>query len=196
MNFHRLLFTSSRTLLSYFSLNISCYLHVNLVDLVLQLFVRWKLFQKVFFLVLTPSGIVVIITAHVAARQLSLRVDIVGQTPVQKMLEVSELCNRVHVQPRSWSLIWLCTYIFFFFFVLWGANTPCISSSSTSLSCSSSASTSSFSFPLLSSSSYNANIHTVKCEIMHPNHTIARFKSVYTLTCSFSLSSSDRNWNS
>lgn len=59
----------------------TCYSHVDLVDLVLQLFVRGKVLQELLLLVLTASVSVVVVTAHVAARQLGLRVQIVGQTP-------------------------------------------------------------------------------------------------------------------
>lgn len=59
----------------------TCYSHVDLVDLVLQLFVRRKVLQELLLLVLTASVSVVVVTAHVAARQLGLRVQIVGQAP-------------------------------------------------------------------------------------------------------------------
>lgn len=58
-----------------------CYSHVDLVDLVLQLFVRGKLLQKLLLLVLAVSVSVLVVAAHVAARQLGLRLQIVGQSP-------------------------------------------------------------------------------------------------------------------
>lgn len=43
------------------------YSHVDLVDLVLQLFVRGKVFEKLLFLVFAVSISVLVVAAHVAA---------------------------------------------------------------------------------------------------------------------------------
>lgn len=43
------------------------YSHVDLVDLVLQLFIRGKLFKKLLFLVFAPSVSVLVVAAHVTA---------------------------------------------------------------------------------------------------------------------------------
>lgn len=58
-----------------------CDSHVDLVDLVLQLFIRGEVLQKLLLLVFAVSVSVVVVAAHVAARQLGLRVQIVGQSP-------------------------------------------------------------------------------------------------------------------
>lgn len=45
----------------------SGYSHVDLVDLVLQLFIRGKLFEKLVFLILAPSVTVLVVAADVTA---------------------------------------------------------------------------------------------------------------------------------
>lgn len=70
------------------------YSHVDLVDLVLQLFIRGKLFKKLLFLVFAPSVSVLVVAAHVTARQLGLRVQVVSQTPVNRMQEIVRTCAK------------------------------------------------------------------------------------------------------
>lgn len=71
--------------ISFKSNNLDGYSHMDLVDLVLQLFVRGKLFKELLFLILTASVPVLIVTSQVTPRQLSLRFHIVRQTPVIRM---------------------------------------------------------------------------------------------------------------
>jgi len=55
--------------------------HVDLVDLVLQLVVRGKLLEKRLLLVFVLSVSVLVVAVLVAAGQLGLRLQVVGQTP-------------------------------------------------------------------------------------------------------------------
>lgn len=78
---------------------------MDLVDLVLQLFVRGKVFQKLLFLILAPSVVVLIITAQVTTRQLGLRIHIVGQSPAKEIQETIQAVSQVWISSENYTFL-------------------------------------------------------------------------------------------